>query len=471
MKIEYESPEYGPRAEELIRRDKKVMFGAHTRTREIPLVVEKAEGVIIRDVDGKEFLDFGAGYAVCATGHCHPDVSKAIETQTKRLIHISGSDFYYFPQVEVAERLVRLTPGTFDKKVYFCSTGAECLEASLKISRHYTKRAYIISFLGAFHGRTYAGMSLSGSKKVQRAYFSPLIPGVIHTFYPYCYRCPFNLNYPDCKLEPRFDSIPMLPCVAYLTDVVFERLVDPEEVAALVVEPILGEGGYIIPPPEFHPLLRAITRAHGIIYVADEIQSGLGRTGKMFAMEHWGVEPDIVCIAKAIASGIPLGAVVGRAELMDPDVDPKAWRRGSHGSTFGGNPVACAAALKSLELIEGELVENAATVGEWMLKELREFMNSHSIIGDVRGKGLMIGVEIVKNRATKERLPDNLTQDGKNIKEVIMGNCFKKGLIVLGCGVNTIRFSPPLILTLGEAKKGISIFESVIEDIERQLQM
>lgn len=471
MNIKYESPTYGPKAEELIHRDRKVMFGAHTRTREIPLVVEKAEGVVIKDVDGKEFVDFGAGYAVCATGHCHPDVMKAIESQIKRLMHISGADFYYLPQVALAERLVKLTPGTFNKKIYFTSTGVECLEASLKISRHYTRRPQLVSFLGAFHGRTYAGMSLSGSKRVQRAHFSPLIPGVVHTPYPYCYRCPFNLTYPECKLEPRFDSIPMLPCVAYLTDVIFEQIVDPEDVAALVVETIQGEGGYIVPPPEFHPLLRAITRTYGIIFVVDEIQSGLGRTGKMFGIEHWGVEPDIVCIAKAIASGMPLGAVVARAELMDEEVDPKAWRRGSHGSTFGGNPVACSAALKTLEIIEGELVENARIVGEWIMEELKDFMNSHRIVGDVRGKGLMIGVEIVKDRKTKERLPMDLTQEGKNIKEVIMGNCFKQGLVVLGCGMNSIRFSPPLILTLAQAQKGISIFENVVEGVEAQLHM
>lgn len=471
MNIKYQSPEYGTNAKQLILRDKKVMFGAHTHTREIPLVVKEARGIVVRDVDDKEFLDFGAGYAVCATGHCHPDVIEAIKSQIKKLLHISGADFYYLPQVELAEKLIELTPGSFDKKVYFCSTGVECIEASLKICRHYTKRPQLISFLGAFHGRSYAGMSLSGSKKVQRAHFSPLIPGITHTPYPYCYRCPFNLKYPECRLESRFDSIPMLPCVAYLTDVIFERLVDPEEVAALIVEPIQGEGGYIVPPPEFHPLLRAITKKHGIIYVVDEIQSGLGRTGRMFAVGHWGVEPDIVCTAKAIASGIPLGAVVARAELMDQEVDSKAWRRGSHGSTFGGNPVACAAALKTLELIEEELVENAKTVGEWIIKELQQFMDSHSIIGDVRGKGLMIGVEIVRDKKTKEKLPENLTQEGKNVKEVIMGNCFKKSLIVLGCGANSIRFSPPLILTLEEAKKGISIFEDVVEELETQIHM
>jgi len=471
MKIEYESPAYGPRGEKLIHRDKKVMFGAHTRTREIPLVVENAEGVMIRDVDGRDFLDFGAGYAVCATGHCHPEVIKVVESQIRRLMHISGSDFYYEPQVELAERLVQITPGHFDKKVYFCSTGVECLEASVKICRHYTGRHGLVSFLGAFHGRTYAGMSLSGSKKVQRAHFSPLIPGVIHTFYPYCYRCPLNLTYPQCRLGPRFDSIPMLPCVAYLTDVIFEQLVDPDEVAALIVETILGEGGYVVPPPEFHPLLRAITKMHGIIYVVDEIQAGLGRTGKMFAVEHWKAEPDVICIAKAIASGIPLGAVVARAELMDEDVNPKAWRRGSHGSTFGGNPVACAAGLKTLDLIQGGLVDNAREVGGWIIQELNRFMDSHRIVGDVRGKGLMIGVEIVKDKETKERLPNELTKEGKNIKEVVMGNCFKKGLIVLGCGKNSIRFSPPLVLTLEDAGRGLSLFESVLEDVEKQLQM
>ncbi len=471
MKLTYESPEYGSQAKRLIDRDRRVMFGAHTHSREIPLVVDSAKGVLITDVDGREFLDFGAGYAVCGTGHCHPEVVKAIEAQTKKLLHISGADFYYLPQVELAERLIKLTPGDFDKKIYFTSTGVECLEATLKICRHYTRRPQLISFLGAFHGRTYSGMSLSGSKKIQRAHFFPLVPGVTHTFYPYCYRCPLNLSYPECRLAPRYDSIPMLPCVAHLTDVIFEQLVDPTEVAALVVETILGEGGYVVPPPEFHPLLRAITREHGIVYVVDEIQCGLGRTGKMFGVDHWGVEPDIVCVAKAIASGIPLGAVVARAELMDEEVDSRAWRKGSHGSTFGGNPVACAAALKTLDLIEGGLVDNAATVGDWMINELARFKDSHRIVGDVRGKGFMIGVEIVKDKETRERLPMVLTEDGKNIKEVVMGECFKRGLIVLGCGVNSIRFSPPLVLSSEEAEKGISIFKEVLEGVEKQVYM
>ena len=460
MNVKYESPEYGPKAAELILRDKKIMFGAHTRTREIPLVVEKASGVMIKDADGREFLDFGAGYAVCATGHCHPDVIRAIESQTKRLMHISGADFYYEPQIDLAEKLIKMTPGKFDKRVYFCSTGVECLEASVKICRHYTRRPQLVAFLGAFHGRTYAGMSLSGSKKIQRAHFSPLIPGVIHTPYPYCYRCPFNLTYPECKLKPRFDSIPMLPCVAYLTDVIFEQLVDPEEVAAIVVEPILGEGGYVVPPPEFLPLLRSITRMHGIIHVVDEIQTGLGRTGKMFASDHWQVEPDIVCVAKAIASGIPLGAVVARADLMDPEVDSRAWRPGSHGSTFGGNPVACAAALKTIELIENGLVQNAEAVGGWILKELKEFMNSHRILGDVRGKGLMIGVEIVENRESRKPAPKKAAE--------IMVRSWRRGVALITCGVSTVRIAPPLNITREHVDSALDIVEDTMKEVEKE---
>lgn len=463
--IDYISPEIGELSKRIIERDKRVMFGAHTRTREIPLVVERAKGVRIWDVDGKEFLDFGAGFAVCATGHCHPEVIKAVEEQLRRLIHISGSDFYYLPQVELAEKLLEITPGEFPKKLYFANSGAESLEAAFKVARYYTKRPIVISFLGAFHGRTFVGMSLSGSKKVQRSGFFPLIPEVIHIPYPYCYNCPFNLEYPKC-IKGEFEGIPLLRCVRYLTEVIFKQLLDPEDVAAIFVEPIQGEGGYIVPPKEFHPLLKAITRKYGILYVADEIQSGLGRTGKMFALEHWGVEPDILCTAKAVASGLPMGVTIGRAEYMDGD---RAWPPGSHGSTFGGNPVVCRAGIKTLELLKNGLVDNAREVGKYMKQRLLEIKDKHRIIGDVRGLGLMLGIELVKDKRTKERFPDRVTRDGKNIKEVFMGEAFKRGLIILGCGFNSIRLSPPLILTKSEADEGLEIIEEVVEWIERGL--
>ncbi len=469
--IDYKSPEIGKNAMELMERDKVMMFGAHTRTREIPLVVDYAKGATIKDVDGKEFLDFGAGYAVVSAGHCPQEVIDAITEQSKKLIHISGSDFYYLPQIELAEKLVQITPGKFSKKIYFGNSGAESIDASLKICRHFTRRSKIISYFGAFHGRTFAGMSVSGSKAIQKAYFSPLLPEVTHTPYAYCYRCTLNLEYPTCKKEPYLETdIPMLPCVEWLTDVVFKQLVDPEEVAGLIVEPIQGEGGYLVPPPEFHKLLRAITKRYGIIYIADEIQSGLGRTGKWFALDHWNVEPDIILIAKALASGLPLSAVVGKAELMDSEVNSKAWRAGSHGSTFGGNPVSCAAGVETLKLLENGLIENAAKIGNYIKEKLVEIQQRHRIIGDVRGVGLMIGIEIVADKKTKKRLPEDLTKDGKNIKQVVMGSCFKRGLIVLGCGVNSIRFSPPLTITKEEADRASNIFEDVIEEIERAVQ-
>ncbi len=464
--VEYESPEIGPKAREIIERDKKVMFGANTRTPEIPLVVDYAKGVVVRDVDGKEYLDFGAGFAVCGTGHCHPEVVKAIEGQAKKLIHISGSDFYYLPQLELAEKLLPLTPGKFDKRVYFANSGVETLDAAIKISRNFTQRSKMIAFLGAFHGRTFAGMTLSGSKKIQKAHFSPLIPEVVHIPYAYCYRCPYNLKYPECKCQDTIDGVPMLPCVAFLTNVIFEQLVDPEDVAALFVETIQGEGGYIVPPLEFHKLLRAITKKYGICLVLDEIQAGLGRTGKMFAIEHWGIEPDILCIAKAIASGLPMGAVVARAEMMDEAVDKRAWKKGSHGSTFGGNPVAAAAAIKSLELIKNGLVDNAAKVGNYIIDRLNTIADRHRIIGDVRGKGLMIGIELVKDKKTREKFPRELTRDGKGIPQIFVGICFKKGLILYSAGFNCLRVSPPLILTKGEADQGLQIFEETLNEVE-----
>ncbi len=467
MTIDYQSPQPGPNARKIIERDQKVMFGANTRTPEIPLVVDYAKGVIVHDVDGREYIDFGAGFAVCGTGHCHPDVVKVIKEQAEKLLHISGSDFYYLPQLELAEKLLPLTPGNFDKRVYFANSGVETLEAAIKISRNFTRRPKMIAFLGAFHGRTFAGMTLSGSKKVQKAHFAPLIPEVTHIPFAYCYRCPFNLKYPDCRRKETIDGIPLLPCIAFLTEVIFEQLVDPEDVAGIFVETIQGEGGYIVPPPEFHRLLRAITKKYEICYVLDEIQCGLGRTGKMFAIEHWGVEPDILCIAKAIASGLPLGAVIARAEMMDEKVDQRAWKKGSHGSTFGGNPVACAAGIKSIELIKNGLVDNAARVGKYMKERLMELAEKSRIIGDVRGLGLMIGIELVKDKRTKEKFPRSLTRDGKGLPQIFTGTCFKKGLILYSAGFNCLRISPPLILTKSEADQGLAIFEEALKEVEK----
>ena len=466
--IKYSSPEISKTAQKMIDRDKKVMFGAHTRTREIPLCVDHGEGARVTDVDGRKFLDFGAGFAVAGTGHCHPEVTRAVTEQVQRLIHISGSDFYYEPQITLAEKLIEITPGKFDKRVYFGSSGAEAVEATLKISRHFTRRPRMISFIGAFHGRTFSGMTMSGSKKIQRARFSSLIPEVYHIPFPYCYRCIFNQTYPAC-IQKDYNGVPLLHCLSYLTDVIFERLIDPEDVALIMVEPIQGEGGYIVPPKEFLPALRAIADKHGIVLAFDEIQCGLGRTGKWFACDHVGIAPDIMLIAKAIASGFPMSATVARATLMDPEIDKRAWRPGAHGSTFGGNPVIAAAGIASLEIIERELIQNARDVGGFLKQELTELMSRHAIIGEVRGMGLMIGLELVLDKKTKEPFPPAVTKDGKNIKEVITGECYKRGLILYGAGVCSIRMSPPLLVTKDDARQAIEIIEEVITHVEEQL--
>jgi len=466
--IEYSSPKISKKAQRLIDRDRRVMFGAHTRTREIPLVVHHAEGVNIIGIDGKRYLDFGAGFAVVATGHCHREVIKAMNEQAKRLIHISGSDFYYEPQLELAERLTEITPGRFKKRVYFGSSGAEAVEASLKIARHFTRRPRMISFIGGFHGRTFAGMTMSGSKKVQRAHFSSLIPEVYHIPYPYCYRCVFNEAYPEC-IKKDFDGVPLIYCLSYLTDIILERLIDPDDVALIMVEPIQGEGGYIVPPKEFLPALRRIADKFGIILIFDEIQCGLGRTGKWFACDHVDIAPDIILIAKAIASGLPMSATIGKASLMDPEVDEHAWVPGSHGSTFGGNPVIAAAGVVSLKIIESGLIENAKKIGEFLRENLIEIMERHKIIGEVRGKGLMIGLELVRDKNTKEDFPKVVTREGKNIKEVFTGECYKRGLILYGAGITSLRISPPLMITKDDAEEALKIIEEVIERIESQL--
>jgi 4-aminobutyrate aminotransferase len=467
-KINYTSPEIGPKAQKLIDRDKKVMFGAHTRTRAIPLVVDYAKGARVIDIDGKTFLDFGAGFAVVGSGHCHPDILAAINKQMNKLIHISGCDFYYESQVELAEKLFQITPGDFEKRVYFGNSGVEGVSATLKIARHFTRRPRMISFLGGFHGRTFSGMTMSGSKKIQRAGFAPLIPEVYHIPFPYCYHCVFNETYPHCRRK-EFDGVPLLYCLSYLTDVLFERLIDPEDVALILVEPIQGEGGYIVPPKEFLPALRKIASKYDIVLAFDEIQTGLGRTGKWFACNHVDVVPDIIIIAKAIASGLPMSATVSKAELQDPEINPKAWPHGAHGSTFGGNPVLAAAGVASLKVIENGLIENAGKIGKYLKENLTDIMKCHKIIGEVRGLGLMIGLELVQDKKTKEDFPKSVTNDGKNIKEVITGECFKRGLILYGAGFNSIRMSPPLIITKDDADEAIHIIDEVITNVEKQL--
>ncbi len=428
----------GPKAKAIIHRDKAVL--SPSLSRPYPLVAERGRGVWVKDPDGNEFLDFTAGIAVTSTGHCHPRVVRAIQRQASRLLHMSGTDFYYDVQVRLAEKLAKLAPGKGKKKVFFTNSGTEAIEAAIKLARYHTGREKLISFFGAFHGRTLGSLSLTASRAVQREKFGPLIPEVYQVGYGYCYRCPYNLKYPACDIA----------CVSYIEEAPFKETVPPEEVAAIVVEPIQGEGGLVMPPPGYHQKLRELTKRHKILLIVDEVQSGMGRTGKMFAIEHWGVEPDIIAVAKGIASGMPLGAIIARSELVD-------WEPGSHASTFGGNPVACAAALETVRLLEGGLVKNARAVGEHLKSRLLDLARRFPLIGDVRGIGLMMGIELVKSRETKEPIPEKRNQ--------IVQKAFQKGLLLLGCGESGIRFTPPLIVTKREVDLGMEILERSFEEV------
>ena len=373
----------GPRARALLERDKHYVSPSYTRL--YPLVVERGSGAVIQDVDGNLFLDFTAGIAVTSTGHCHPEVVAAIQEQAAKLIHMSGTDFYYQPQIDLSQRLAELAPGKSPKRVFFTNSGAEALEAALKLARWHTGRSRAIAFLGAFHGRTYGAMSLSGSKLVHRRGFSPLVPDIHHVPYP---RGLEARNSPDYGKR----------CVQQIEDTLLKRVAPPEEVAAVFVEPIQGESGYHVPPPDFLAALRDLCDRHGMLLVADEVQSGMGRTGKLFAVQHWGVEPDIICLAKGIASGMPLGAMLAKDEVMD-------WPSGSHASTFGGNPVSCRGALATLELLEGEYIANAAARGQQLRSGLLQLQKRFATVGDVRGLGLMVAMDVVHadNRASLDR--------------------------------------------------------------------
>ena len=425
----------GPKAKAIIERDHQYTAPAYGRV--YPLVVKQGRGMVIEDVDGNLFLDFMAGIAVCSTGHSHPRVVKAIEEQARKFLHICGSDYYYEPMAELAEKLNRLAPGSAPKKIFFTNSGAEAVEAAFKLARHHTKRQHVIAFHGAFHGRTLGALSLTASRASHRAYFGPLIPGVHHLPYGFCHRCPYQLKYDSCGVE----------CVSLIEKTLFRYEVRPDEVAAIFVEPVQGEGGYVVPPPEYLPMLQDLCRKHGILLVVDEIQSGFGRTGKMFASEHWGIEPDIICAAKGIASGMPIGAMIARAEIS-------TWTRSSHGSTFGGNPVACAAALATIELLEKGLVENAAQVGVILKEQLMALKSRHAVIGDVRGLGLMIGVEF--ESADGSHAPD------ARLRDRVMQQCFAQGLLLLSCGESTLRFCPPLIVTVEETKTAVEIFDAAV---------
>ncbi len=429
----------GPKAAALINRDKQVVSPSYTRG--YPLVIERASGSTVEDVDGNLFLDCAAGIAVNSTGHSHPDVVKAITDQAGRFLHMSGTDFYYDVQVRLAEELSAIAPVEGGARSFFGNSGTEAIEACIKLARYATGRPNFIAFLGAFHGRTLGSLSLTASKTIQRRHLGPLLPGVFHAPFADCYRCPLGLKPDTCAAE----------CLDYIDHSIFVQLVSPDEVAAIVVEPIQGEGGYVVAPDQFMQRLRELTREHGILLVADEVQSGMGRTGKMFAIEYSGVKPDVIAVAKGIASGLPLGIAVSRADLM-------TWPPGAHASTFGGNPVACAAALATIKLLKDKLMANAADVGAHLKAGLTALMDKHPLIGDVRGRGLMIGVEFVKDRQTKERAHDE--------RNAVVNAAFQRGLLVLGAGKNAIRFSPPLVLTRAEADTAIRIFDQALTDVE-----
>jgi 4-aminobutyrate aminotransferase len=430
------TPLPGPKAKAII--DKDATFVSPSYTRDYPLVIARGEGAIVEDVDGNTFIDCAAGIAVNSTGVSHPDVVKAISEQAAKFIHMSGTDFYYEPQVRLAEELAKIVPIAGDVRTFFGNSGTEATEAAIKVSRYFTKRPNVIAFLGSFHGRSLGALALTSSKSVQRRGFGPLMSGVYHAPYPDTYR--FNGSADACAEAS----------LSFIRDQILVHLTAPDEVAAIVVEPIQGEGGYIVPPKAFLQGLRELTRQHGIMLVLDEVQSGMGRTGKMFASEHFDVTGDVVNIAKGIASGLPLGITCARKDVM-------SWPPGAHASTFGGNPVSCAAALVTIRLLQQQYVQNAATVGEHLMNGFRDLQKKHAIIGDVRGRGLMIGVELVRDPKTKARAVEE--------RNAVVQSMFRRGVLILGAGRNAVRFAPPLVLTKSQADDVLRLFDEALAEV------
>jgi len=429
----------GPRARAIIERDARVVSPSYTRG--YPLVARRGEGAIIEDVDGNRFLDFSAGLAVVAAGHCHPRVVEAIQKQAARLIHMSGTDFYYEEMVALAEKLAETAPGGPGghppRRVSFGNSGAEAIEGCIKLARYATGRDKIIAFFGSFHGRTMGALSLTARKAVQRGRFGPLVPGVVHAPYAYCYRCPFGQTPEGCAVE----------CVKHIEDTILKTIAPPEETAAIVVEPVQGEGGYLVPPKKFLDELARVAKQNGILLIFDEVQSGMGRTGKMWAAEHFDAVPDIFAVAKGIASGLPLGATVARADLM-------TWPPGAHASTFGGNPVSCAAALVTIALLEEELIDNAARMGAYLMDRMRDWPARFPTVGEVRGLGLMIGIELVRDQRTKEKAPQ--------LRDQVVARAFERGLLVIGAGDTSIRLCPPLVIARDQCDCAIRTLEECL---------
>ncbi len=437
----------GPRAREIIERDHRLLMQSFVRW--YPLVIKRGEGFIVEDVDGNRYIDLNSGIAVLNIGHNHPRVLDAIREMLGKITHYSLTDFYYEEAVRLAEELTRIAPMSGGKRVFYGNSGAEAIEGCIKIARGHFKnqRPYIIAFYGAFHGRTMGANTLTASKPVHHRWFSPMLPCVLHAPYPYPYRCPFNTDDPrECGEQ----------ALAFIEDYILGKYVYGDEVAAIFIEPILGEGGYVVPPDNFIPGLRKLCNEYSILLVDDEVQAGMGRTGKWWAIQHWGVEPDLLACAKAIASGLPLSAIIGREEIMD-------LPRGSHATTFGGNPIACRVAVEVIRVIEEEkLLENAERVGGYVIKRFRELQDHLEIIGDVRGKGLMIGVELVRNRETKEPAKKELAS--------ILNEAFKRGLLVIGAGLSTLRIAPPLNITLEAMEKAIDILEDILRKYDKEVR-
>ena len=435
----------GPRARALVERDSRVF--APCAGRVYPFVIERGEGCYVWDVDGNRYLDMNAGIAVVAAGHSHPRIVRAIQEQAARFIHMAGTDFYNEPMIRLGEKLVALMPDTAPAgaasgqgwQVFLCNSGTEAVEASIKLARYVTGRQGIIAFFGAFHGRSYGALSLTASKPVQRRGYYPLVPGTFHAFFANPYRRPFDVE-PDRVTQA---------CLEYIEQTLFHTIAPPRDVAAIIVEPIQGEGGYVVPTPGFLRGLRAICDQYDILLILDEVQSGVGRTGKMWAFEHEGIVPDIVASAKGLGGGLPIGAMIARKELT------ANWEHGSHGNTFGGNALACVAACEVLALVEEELAANAARVGAYLQAGLEELQARYEPIGDVRGRGLMIGVDFVKDRRTRE--------PARALAHTVMEQAFRRGLLLLTCGASTVRFCPPLVLNEAQVDEGLALFEAALQ--------
>ncbi|UCG45000.1 MAG: acetyl ornithine aminotransferase family protein [Candidatus Bathyarchaeota archaeon] len=432
----------GPKAKALVKKDEALLSPSYVRF--YPLVIESGKDCVLKDVDGNQYIDFNSGLVCLNVGHNHPKVVDAIQKQSSRFLHYSNTDFFYSEVVDLAEKLSEITPGKFGKKVYFGNSGAEAIEAAVKLSKWHTRKHRFLAFTGAFHGRTLGALSFTASKPVQRRNFFPMLQGVTHVPYPYCYRCPFKLSYPSCDYW----------CVDFIEELVLQKYVPPEEVAAILFEAIQGEGGYVVPPPQYFQRLKKIADKYGFLMIADEVQAGMGRSGEWFAIEHWRIEPDVVCSAKALASGLPLGATISGARYMD-------WEGGSHASTFGGNPVACAASLAVIDIIKEEkLLENATKQGAYIMKWLNDLKNDYEIVGDVRGKGLMIGAEIVEDGETKKPAKEETME--------IMMRCWKRGIALITCGASTIRIAPPLTITRELVDSALEIFGDVVKKVEKK---